>query len=189
MGNSSNSIRVAKPANQANAVSTSAQVFSLASNSLAPVTVAAPGKLVLEQRTFRVRATGNLFTAGTLTAQATLLMAATIPATPLTAGNWTTLGSGTARSVANTWSPWRIEADIEIESGGGTMQGTFSQLINNLFDAWAAISNRLTGINGTNQTVNSVLPQEPLIYFAVAITFGTATAGNLANLQELVLLG
>lgn len=185
--NSSATIRKALPANPVNANTTSAQVFPLISNTAAPATVAVPGKLVVEARKFRVRASGNLFTGGTLTALATLLMAKTIPGTPLTAGNWTVLGAGTARSVANTWSPWYIESDLIFESNGGTMQGTFSQLINNLWDAPAAISNRLTGLNGTNAIVGTTAIAEPVFYLAVALTFGTGNAANLGNLSEFVL--
>jgi hypothetical protein len=188
---SSSTIRRALPANQVNANVSTAQVFSLISNPLAPVTVAAPGKLAIEQKRFTVRASGNLLTGTTSTAKATLLMAAAIPATPLTAANWTVVGAGTARSVASVWSPWLIESELQFESTGGTMQGTFRQLLNNLFDASAAISNVLTGINGTNQVQTQggspIAQQDPVIYFAVAITLGTANAGNLANLSELAL--
>jgi len=187
MGNSSATIRKALPANPVNANVTSAQVFALTSNTAAPATVAVPGKLVLEARKFRVRASGNLFTGGTLTALATLLMAKTIPGTPFTSGNWTVLGAGTARSVANTWSPWWIETDLAFESSGGTMGGVFSQMVNNLYDAPAAISNRLTGLNGTNAVVGTTAIADPVFYLAVAITFGTGNAANLANLSEFVL--
>jgi len=180
-------IRKALPANQLNANTTNAQVFSLVSNSAAPATVAVPGKLVLEQKKFRVRASGNLQTAGNYTAKATLLMAKTIPATPLTAGNWTVLGAGTARTVNTAWSNWWIEADLQFESGGGTMQGVFNQLLINTYDAPAAISNLLTGLNGTNAVVGSTAIADPVFYLACAITFNTGSASNIANLGEFVL--
>lgn len=182
-------IRKALPANQVNANVATAQIFSLQQNSLLACTIAIPGKLVLEQKKFRVRASGNLFTGASLTALPTIYYAASLPSSPLVAANWTNpLCTGTAQTVANTWSPWQIEADNLIyESGGGTMQGTFSQLLNNIWTAPAALTNRPTGINGTNAVVGSTAIQDPVLYLAVAMTFGTANAANLANLNEFVL--
>ena len=176
------------PANPVNAAVTTAQVFNLVQNSAVPATVGVRGKNISNMRKFRVRATGNVVTAGNYTVQATLLMATAIPATPLVAGNWTVLGAGTARAVNTAYSPWEIEADdMVFESGGGTMQGTFKQQINNLLDGAAAISNRLTGLNGTNVTVGSTPPADPVIVFAVALTFSTGSASNIGTLGEFVI--
>lgn len=188
---SSIAIRRAAPANPVNSTSsTSAQVFNLVSNAAVPVTVVAPGHLVLEGKRFTVRAEGSLYSAGaTTTVKASLLGALTIPATPLTATNWTLLGSGTARTVDAAWCPWWISADLIFDSNGGALQGVFDQMLNNLYDARAAITNQVTGINGTNSTISqagtAVPPAEPAVVFAVALTFNTAGAniGNLANFE------
>jgi hypothetical protein len=187
---SSAAIRRAPPANTVGAAVTTGQIFTLASNPLLPVTVGAPGKLALEAKRFTVRAEGSVKTAvDAYTVKASLLAGLVIPATPLTIGNWTLLGAGTARAVATAGSvPWWIEANLIFDSVGGAMQGTFQQLANNLFDGSAAIANQITGINGTNvpvtQGANTVQPADPVLYFAVALTFGTANAGNLGTLAN-----
>jgi hypothetical protein len=62
-------------------------------------------------------------------------------------------------------------------------------MVNNLFDAPAALSNQLTGVNGTNvivtQASNPVAPTDPVFFLGVALTFGTAGAnvGNLMNFE------
>ena len=187
---SSSQIRHAAPANLVNSTSsTSAQVFNLVSNSAVPATVAAPGHLVLEGKTFTVRAEGNVLTAGNYTVLATLLAAVAIPAVPLTASNWTAIAYGTARAVNTIYAPWRIEAKLQFDSNGGIMHGCFEQEINALYDVWATLRSTITGINGTNasitQGVTAVTFTEPAVNFAIALTMGTAgvNIGNLVNFE------
>jgi hypothetical protein len=164
-------------------------MFTLASNPLLAVSLGVPGKLALEGKQFRVRAEGNMQTAGAFTAKASLVAALALPATPLTIGNWTLFGAGTARTVSTAWSPWWIQADLIFDSSSGAVQGVFSQMVNNLFDAPAALSNQLTGVNGTNvivtQASTPVAPTDPVFFLGVALTFGTAGAnvGNLMNFE------
>lgn len=184
---SSLAIRRAAPANPVVAAVNTAQVFSLLSNALVPATVVAPGKLVLEAKSFKLRAEGNYSAAGAYTLKASLLGAVAIPAVPLTAANWTLLGAGTARAIgAAGFSNWWIEANLIFDSDSGLLNGTFNQMVNNLYDAAAAIANQVTGINGTNVSktqAGTVVPQtDPAVYFAVALTFGTANAANVGNL-------
>lgn len=186
---SSLAIRRAAPASPVIAAVTTAQVFALASNPAIPANVPCPGKLVLEGKRFTVRAEGNLLTAGNYTAKASLLAGLVIPGTPFTATNWTLLGAGTARAVNTAWSPWWINAELIFDSNSGALQGSFNQMVNNLFDGSAAIANQVTGINGTNQNVTQgatvVVPADPVLYFAVALTFGTGglNIGNVANFE------
>ena len=186
---SSLAIRRAAPANPLTGAVNTAQVFSLASNSLSPCVVPAPGKLVLEGKRFNIRAEGNAQTVGAYTLKASLLAALVIPAVPLTAANWTLLGSGTARAIATTWAPWWIDATLQFDSLSGIMHGVFNQDVNNLYDGAAAIASTVTGINGTNVAVTQgatvVQPADPCLYFAVALTFGTAglNVGNLYNFE------
>lgn len=188
---SSSAIRRAAPAAQLTGTGAAAQVFVLASNPLLPCTVGVPGKGALDGRRFTVRAEGSAFVAaGTTTVNATLLAGVTIPANPLTAANWTTIGAGTATAIATaSYAPWWIDAVLIYDSNGGVLQGTYSSLINNGLKANAAITNQLTGINGTNvpvvQGASTIQPQDPVAWFAVALTFGTAGAniGNLANFE------
>lgn len=185
---SSLAIKRAAPANPVNANTGNAQVFSLLSNALVPCTVPVPGKLALEGKQFTVRAEGYALTAGAYTLKATLLAGLVIPATPFTATNWTVLGAGTARAIATTYAPWWIEAKCQFDSVSGIMHGAFSQLVNNLYDAYAALAATVTGINGSNTTLasgNTAAPTDPALYFAVALTFGTAglNVGNLLNFE------
>lgn len=185
---SSSAIRRAAPANPVQAAVATAQVFSLASNNVLACMVSVPGKLVLEAKKFTVRAEGNLVTAGAFTALCSLLGATSPPATPLTIGSWTLLGAGTARAVGTTWSPWFIEANLILDSRSGNMQGTFQQLVNNLYDAPAPLANQVTGINGTlgsvTQGATPVPPADPIVFFAVALTFSAANAGNAGYLTN-----
>lgn len=188
---SSSAIRHAPPANPVNAASAVAQVFTLASNALQPVTVAAPGKSAIDGRRFTVRAEGRAqVTTAAYTVKASLLAALVAPATPLVAANWTLLGAGTARAIAtpNVPVPWWLEANLIFDSLGGALQGSFSQLANNLFDAQAALANQVTGINATNLPVTQagtvVQPADPALVFAIALTFGTADAGNIGALNN-----
>jgi hypothetical protein len=186
----SNANSRALPANPVSAAVTTAQVFNLVSNSAVPATCVARGKSILEGKTFLVQAQGNAVTAGNYTLKASLLAALVIPGIPLTATNWTLLGSGTARAVNTAYTPWNIQAELQFDSNGGIMHGVFSQEVNNLFDAWAALTNTLTGINGTNAVTAqgaTVPPADPCVYFAAALTFGTANVANIGNLISLEL--
>jgi len=188
---SSIAIRRAAPAAQALGTAATAQVLALASNPLTACTLALPGKGALDGRSFTVRAEGSAFVAaGTTTVNATLLGATSIPATPLTAANWTTIKALTATAVATAvYVPWWLEARLIYDSNGGALQGTVSGMINNTLIAVAAITNQLTGINGTNVPITQAgtvaQPADPVAYFALALTFGTAGAniGNLANFE------
>ena len=169
------------------------QIFAQLANLALPTALAVPGKLAIEQRQFTVRAEGNAYVAGAYTLKASLYGALVIPAVPFTAGNWTLLGSGTARAIATTtYAPWWIEAKCQFDSQSGILHGVFNQLVNNLFDGAAALAAKLTGINGTNVTQNQgaagvtpVVPTDPAFYFAVGLTFGTAdlNIGNLYNFE------
>lgn len=188
---SSIAIRRAAPAAQLTGTVATAQVFAALSNPLTAVVVPVPGKGVLEGKRFMIRAEGSAFVAaGTTTVNATLLAAAAIPGSPLVAANWTVIGAGTATAIATAaYAPWWIEANLIYDSNGGLLQGSYSALVNNGLKANAAITNQLTGINGTNVSVTQgatpVPPADPVAWFAVALTFGTvgANIGNLANFE------
>lgn len=188
---SSIAIERAAPAAQLTGTVATAQVFLLGSNTQLPCTLTVPGKGALDGRRFSIRAEGSAFVAaGTTTVNATLLAATVMPASPLVAANWTTIGAGTATAIATaSYAPWWIEANLIYDSNGGLLQGTYSALINNGLKANAAITATLSGINGTNVTVTQgatpVPPADPVAFFAVALTFGTvgANIGNLVNFE------
>jgi hypothetical protein len=172
---------------------TTAQIFALASNALLPAVVSAPGKYAIEQKRFRVRGEGNAFVSvNTTTVKPTLYGALVVPASPLVAANWTVLAAGAAVAIATTTltCPWWIEADLIFDSVGGFLQGIWNQIVNNTYAAPAAIGNQLSGINGSNQnaTQNAVVipPADPVVQFAVGLTFSVANAlngGNLSNFE------
>ncbi|HET6220195.1 MAG TPA: hypothetical protein VFE27_24415 [Acidobacteriaceae bacterium] len=190
---SSLAIKRTPPSNPVIGNVATAQVFSQLSNPLLPTALAVPGKLAIEAKKFTVRAEGNAYVNGAYTLKATLLAALVIPAVPFTSTNWTVLGSGTARAIATTtYAPWFIQADCQFDSQSGIMHGVFSQLVNDLYDGAAVLAATVTGINGTNVIQNQgaagvtpVAPTDPALYFAVALTFGTAglNIGNLANFE------
>lgn len=170
---------------------TSALIFALASNSLLPATVSAPGKLAIEAKKFRVRGEGNaIVSVNTTTVKPTLYAGLVIPASPLTAASWTIIAAGAAVAIntATLAAPWWIEADLIFDSTGGFMQGTWDQLVNNAWTALAAIGNQISGINGTNQNVtqggSAVPPADPVVQFAVGLTFSAGNAANAGNLSN-----
>ena len=184
---SSAAIRRAPPANPLTATG----VFALTSNPLQPCTVYAPGKLAIEAKKFRVRAEGNVLTAvGTTTVKPQILVGLVAPASPLVIGSWTALAAGAAVACPVAGSPWFVEADLIFDSVSGLMHGTSDQLVNNTFAALAAITGVLTGINGTNGAVVqagpvTVQPADPVMVFAIGITYGAAGANscNLSNFE------
>lgn len=190
---SSIAINRAAVAAAANAQVATAQVFALASNPALPATVALPGKLAIEGKRFSVRAEGNaIVAAGTTTFKPQLMAALVIPASPLTATNWTTvIAAGAAVAIGTTTlaSPWWIHCDLIFDSTSGFLQGVWNQLVNNGWTAPAAIGAQVGGINGTNNSVtqNAVVipPSDPIVQFAVAATFSAAgvNVGNLMNFE------
>lgn len=190
---SSIAINRSAPANPIPGNAITAQLFALASNALLAATVTAPGKLAIEQKKFRVRAEGNaVVSVNTTTVKPTLygFTGSLPPASPLVAGSWTILAAGAAVAIATTTltAPWFIEADLIFDSTGGFLQGVWDQLVNNTWTASAAIGNQLSGINGTNQNVtqNAVVipPSDPVVQFAVGLTFSAANAANVGNLSN-----
>ncbi|HTH42912.1 MAG TPA: hypothetical protein VL498_07090 [Terracidiphilus sp.] len=190
---SSIAIRRTPPSAPVIANTGNSQIFAQLANAALPTALAAPGKLAIERKQFRVRAEGNAYVAGAYTLKASLYAALVVPAVPFTAANWTLLGSGTARAIAaTTYAPWWIEAILQFDSQSGILHGVFNQLVNNLYDASAALANKLAGINGSNVVQNQgaagvtpVQPTDPAFYFAVGLTFGTAdlNIGNLENFE------
>ncbi len=190
---SSAAIQKAPPAAQVLAAVTTAQIFpNLATPTLAAIlNIAGTGRL--EQKKFKVRGSGYATTAGaTTTVTATLYAKNAAPAASLVAGNWSVIGVSSARVVNTTTVPWWIEADLIFDSVGGKLGGTFNAMVNNTLDAAAAITNPLTGLNGSSYAVTQgatkVPAAEPVFVVAVGLTFGVnASAGNIGNLQELIL--
>lgn len=184
---SSSTLTKAQPAAPVNANVTTSQIFPNRQVPAGPAVLAVLGSGRLEQKKFTVRASGTVTTGGAANVTVTLYAAKAIPGVPFTPGNWAVLAASTARAVATATSGFLIEADLELESVGGSLQGRFFALVNNLMDAYAAITNPLTGLNGTGEAVGAIPAAEPVFYLAVGITFSAAAAGNTAALGEFVL--
>jgi hypothetical protein len=153
-----------------------AQVAPAASSSLIASALPVPGSGRYDGRRFQVRASGNIATH--TTSNVTVTLYAALPtvtlANMLTTSNMTLLKASTARSVvagATTGCPWYLSADLIFDSTDGNLQGSAGFMINNLYDATAALTNVLTGLNDTLLTNN-----EPAFFLVLAFTFGTADA-------------
>jgi hypothetical protein len=160
-----------------------AQIFpvlnaSPISQPLVPCILNCSGSLRLEQKRFKVRASGDLTTAGAFTAFPSLFGALVQPANPFTPASWSLLAAGTAAAVGTTSCGWLIEAELLFDSLSGKLQGEFETNVNNIFVAKAAISNPLTAVIGAN---------EPVMVFAVGLTFSTGSAANSGRLADFCL--
>lgn len=185
---SSAQIRRSQPPAQLTGTVTTAQIFALLSNSLAPAILGVPGKLRVEGKRFSVRAEGYFTTPGAATTvKPSLVGGLIVPGTnPLTIGSWTTIAPGTAVAGPNNGSAlWWLQADLITDSVSGLMQGSVGQMVNNTLTAAAAVAAVLTGLNGTNQTIGSKPPADPVAVLAIALTFSAAGAniGNLSNFE------
>jgi hypothetical protein len=158
--------------------SAAAQVFPNLLVPANPVFLTAPSGGTLDQKAFRVRASGYATTAGNFTVLITLWAGIVLPTI---AAPGTIIGVSTARAQNTISAPWMIEANLIMDSVSGRMHGTQKAVVNNLFDAEAAIAAAITGITPGQGGA------EPAVYFAVGITFGTGNVGNIGNLGDFVL--
>jgi hypothetical protein len=181
------------PAGPINANVATAQLFPNRQVPSLPVTLNVLGSGRLEQRKWTARASGSATTGVESTVTVSLYAAKTLPATPFVAADWTLVAASTARTIDAATAGWEIEASLMFESVGGTLQGTFQDMIDNLYDAAAAITGTLTGLNGTSNKVTQpgdvvVIPAEPVFYLTCGLTFGTANVDNSAVLGDFSLL-
>ena len=170
--------RAAAPVN-ANTVGT--QIFPDQQISTNPVVIAVPGSGRLEQKKFRVLASGYATTA----AATTTFQAGFFVGQSLTVGNNTSLGLLTATVINAATAPWWIEASLVFDSVSGKLQGQFAGMINNTIEAAAVLTNVVTGINGTNAPAGT----EPVFNLVIGIAFGVnASIANVAHLGQFILL-
>jgi hypothetical protein len=141
------------------------------------VILTAPSGGVLDQKKFVVRASGYATTAGNFTVLIGLYAGIVVPTI---AAPGTLIAVSTARAQNTISAPWMIEAELIMDSVSGRMHGTQKAVVNNLFDAEAAIAAAITGITPGQGGA------EPALYFAAAITFGTGNVGNIGVLGDLV---
>lgn len=170
---------------------TSAQIFAPFINGVAslttPALVPVPGSSKLEALPFIVRASGWVIGGTTTNVTATLYAG-----TSLTPGSNTILAVSTARAVNSASAQWRIEAKLQLSNLNvattfvnnapsntpATLEGCFEAEINKLLDAWATLTNPLTGLNKDN---------EPVFNLCVGLTFSASNANNLGGLTNFYL--
>lgn len=171
-------------AGQVGGLGTTSKIFAYNTTnnpSLAGLAYALPilGSKRKDGLSFSVRASGEIFANQALNMTVTAFgIVGALPsvANQLTPGSYTILGASTARaSGGQGWSPFSYQLDLQYGPNAGKIQGAFSDKINNLFDAPAALTNQLTGI---------VVGAEPLAFVVIGITFSVTDALNLANLNE-----
>jgi hypothetical protein len=78
---------------------------------------------------------------------------------PTLAAPGTLIAVSTARAVGTTTAPWWVEAELLFDSVSGKLQGVQSAIVNNLYDAKAALAAVVAGINGA---VGSAEPDDLL---------------------------
>ena len=173
---STRQITAAPAAGILNAPSSAAQVFAqlLATNLAAAIAV--PGTKRLEGRKFNIRATGVCTTSGAAVTVQPFLAAGS----SLTQAQNTVIAQTAATTVAQTSCPWTIEAALTFDSISGKLTGQFTSNVNNQVGALTALPTVITGLNGSNDPVFSVV---------CGLTFSTASAQNTATLTEFVLEG
>jgi hypothetical protein len=170
---STQAINRAPAAAQVSANVTTAQIFPNSFNSSIACLLTGPGGGVLEQKRFWVRASGYVTTGTNTNVTITLYSG-----TSLTAGGNTVLGASTARAVNTTSAPWNFEAVLTFDSVSGKLQGSFKDMINNILDADAALSNVVTGVSGAAGSAS------PALNFVIGVTFSAANVGNIGNLGD-----
>jgi hypothetical protein len=162
-----------------NASITTPQIFPDQVNSSVPVFIAVPGSGRLEQKRFRLIATG----CATTLAATTTFAVSIYSGNSLVPANNTLIAALAATVINTTTAPWWIELGLVFDSVSGKLQGSSSGMINNAIIAAAAIT-PLTGLNGTTAPAGT----EPVFNLCVGVTFGVnANAGNVARLGEFVI--
>jgi hypothetical protein len=172
-------VNKAVPAAAISAAVATAQIFpALNSSPAAACVLNILGTNRLEQKVFKVRASGIATTAGAFTVLPTLFAALVTPAASLVPANWTAIGVGTASAIGTTTAGWEIEMEALFDSISGKLSGTFKSCVNNIPVASAALAAQLAGIVGS---------AEPALVVAVGLTFSAANVGNIGKLADFFL--
>jgi hypothetical protein len=162
-----------------NASVTTAQIFPDQINSSIACVIPVPGSGRLEQKRFRVLASGYATTAAATTTLAVTLY----NGSSLAVASNTVIAALAATVVNNTTNPWWMEGVFVFDSVSGKLNGTFSGMISNTIIAAAAIT-PVTGLNGTTGPLGT----EPVVNLCVGVTFGVNATGNSARLGYFTLL-
>lgn len=163
-----------------NAAITTSQIFPDQMNSAVPAIIPIPGTGRLEQKRFRVLASGY----ATTIAATTNFLVTLYNGISLVPANNAVVGALAATVINTTTAPWWIEAVLIFDSVSGKLNGTFSGMVNNAILAAAVIS-PMTGLNGSSGPSGT----EPVTNLCVGVTFGVnASASNVARLGSFELM-
>jgi hypothetical protein len=143
-----------------------------------PLLVSIPASALLEQNIFEIHASGYI----KCNASSTLTLKL-YSGSSATVGSDTLLKSSGAVSAFQATVPFYIIAQLVYDSVSGKLGGTVKFMVNNTLVAEAALANVPTGIT-SSPTLGAAV-----ISFLLSVTFGTADAGNLINIQEFAIFG
>ena len=174
--------------------STTATAFSLNSGAVSlggggviPLALGNPGRFAGTGKKLGIRATGQCITGTTtnLTLKLYEVPLSVIVAAGFSSNNvsllsattftgWNLLATSTARAINTSTGSWNFAADVQLAAVGTTytMQGTFRDDINNLFDTDAAI------------TAATSLVGEADANFVMVSTFSASNAANVNTMTS-----
>lgn len=133
--------------------------------------VQVPSNSALEQKPFEVSASGYITAAAAENVTLNLYSG-----TSTTPGSNTLIKTSGAQAIAGAASfPFWIKARLIYDSVSGKLQGTIQFLVNNVLVAEGAITNVVTGISNV---------KNPVVSFALSVTFSVANAANLLNVAD-----
>lgn len=161
-----------------NANSVAVQIFPNALTPAVPLILTAPSGGVLDRKKFIVRGSGFCTTAGAYTVIVGLYAGIVVPTI---AAPGTLIAVSTARAVGTTSCPWWVEAEVMFDSTSLKLQGVQSAMVNNLYDAKAAVAAVIAAVAGAQGNA------EPSLYFTLGITFNTGSVANIGNVADFVL--
>jgi hypothetical protein len=134
--------------------------------------LAGAGKGSVVNKRFIVRASGRITTATATNVTLTLQSG-----TSLVSGNNATMKASTARACNTASCPWWLQAELIFDHTSGLLHGVAEFLVNNLYDAKAAIT---AVANITDASV------DPLANMVAGVTFSANDPGNKAFIDEFV---
>jgi hypothetical protein len=168
--------------NTATAFSLNSGAVSLGGGGVIPLALGNPGRFAGTGKKLGVHATGICTTGGsyTLTLKLYEVPLSVIASAGFSSNNvsllsattftgWNLLATTSARAIGTTTAAWDFRAEVQLALVGTTytMQGTFKDTINDLFDTEAAI------------TAATALVGEQDVNFVIVSTLQTANAANL----------
>lgn len=171
----------------ATAISLNSGAVSLGGGGVIPLALGNPGRFAGTGKKLGVRAAGQCITGASanLTLKLYEVPLSVIVAAGFSSNNvsllsattftgWNLLATSTARAINTSTGSWNFSADLQLTAVGTTftLQGTFSDDINNLYDTAAAI------------TAATALVGEADLNFVIVSTLSAANAANVNTMSS-----